>query len=77
MPLKGAMPQFILGTGFIPLYAAEHLIAEWTRGVNCLRAKPEFFTPHILKSGAQGSRLADQIAGAAFGLLGLLAAQKP
>ena len=37
----------------------------------------EFFTPHILKSGAQGSRLADQIAGAAFGLLGLLAAQKP
>ena len=37
----------------------------------------EFVTPPILKSGAQGSRLADPIAGAAFGLLGLLAAQKP
>ena len=68
----------MLDTDFIPLYAAEHLIAEWTRGVNCLRrCLPSFFTPHILKSGAQGSRLADPIAGAAFGLLGLLAAQKP
>ena len=37
----------------------------------------EFVSPPILKSGAQGSRLADPTAGAAFGLLGLLAAQKP
>ena len=37
----------------------------------------EFFATPILKSGALGSRLADQTAGAAFGLLGLLAAQKP
>ena len=37
----------------------------------------EFVTPPILKSGAQGSRLAEQTVGAAFGLLGLLAAQKP
>ena len=29
------------------------------------------------EKGAQGSRLADPAAGAAFGLLGLLAAQKP
>ena len=78
MPLKGAMPQFILGTDFIPLYAAEHLIAEWTRGVACLRRTlPSLLPPPILESGAQGSRLADPIAGAAFGLLGLLAAQKP
>ena len=37
----------------------------------------EFVSPPILKSGAQGSRHADPTAGAAFGLLGLLAAQKP
>ena len=38
MPLKGAMPQLMLGTGFIPLYAAEHLILERAKGVTCLRS---------------------------------------
>ena len=37
----------------------------------------EFVIPPILKSGAQDSRLADPTVGTAFGLLGLLAAQKP
>ena len=39
MPLKGALPQLMLGTDFIPLYAAEHLILEWTRRVTCLRRR--------------------------------------
>lgn len=37
MPLKGALLQLMLDTDFIPLYAVEHLILEWVKGVTCLR----------------------------------------
>ena len=76
--LKGALPQLMLGTDFIPpLCSRAPDFRMDKRGTLFEALFAKFHTPPILKSGAQGSRRADQIAGAAFGLLGLLAAQKP
>ena len=78
MPFKGALPQLMLGKDYIPLLCSRAPDFRMGKRGNVFEALfAEFVAPPMLKSGAQGSRLADPTAGTAFGLLGLLAAQKP
>ena len=68
----------MLGTDFTPLLCSRAPDFRMDKRDNLFEALfAEFVISPILESGAQGSRLADPTAGAAFGLLGLLAAQKP